>query len=265
MPENTFRYKAPKARKRKYSSNVSPSGKLLRRFGVSAYCDTSFLFDYWNSSAHDPNFTSFPSNREDPITDKLAYYLKHDRRTKKVFEIRRLFDDFDAGLSLVYTPACRLELEEIMTQASFQHEAALVAGAKYVSNQGRKWVGERLGEILSDFSKNQEDEELKQLYHGFFHMTSFAGEGLVGLVEVDILNLSITQKDFYRIGFLANLQLGLADIVHLLATERLGCKYFFTFDNDFARASSQIKEYLGFEIVTDPSLMLRLVRAGNKK
>lgn len=91
-------------------------------------------------------------------------------------------------------------------------------------------------------------------------MTIDSTELLSGLYEVDLVNIRITKNDIYRLGFLANLQIGFADIFHLISAQRLGCKYFFTLDKDFERASSEIERIFKFKIVSDIDRMISVVK-----
>ena len=187
-------------------------------------------------------------------------FLKSEYRTKKIYKIRETIENFDNKLNLVYSPACRLELEEVFSETAFRNYGVEVSDIKHLQRKSRKEVGDIINKIRIERNSNVSNEELNNLYHHFFFMTMSSGELLSGLYEVDLVNIKITKNNIYNIGFLANLQIGFADIFHLISASKLGCEYFFTLDNDFNRASSEIETFFKLKIVSDIDRMWELIK-----
>jgi hypothetical protein len=68
-------------------------------------------------------------------------------------------------------------------------------------------------------------------------------------------DVSVSFVDPYFLGFL---QLGLADIMHTLFANRLGCSCFASFDSDFRRARTVIKK-TGMKILLSPEEILAVL------
>lgn len=84
--------------------------------------------------------------------------------------------------------------------------------------------------------------------------------GLLGLLQVDIRNFNFSiDKVWQEPSAYAYLQLGAADILHVLLAEHLGCKYLASFDSDFKRAKDIIKEEKGITILTSPQEILNVI------
>ncbi len=259
-----MKYNLPKSKKPTYSSFVDRYGRLESYFQPAAFCDTSFLMDYIDSDAHNPEYNKFPWYSENPEDKLFMEYLKADKRTKKIYKIREIIDNSENKINLVYTPACRLELEEVISETAFRNYGVEVSDIKHLQRKSRKEIGEIINRIRLDTKKNEPSNELRNLYYHFFFVTSSLPELLPGLFEVDLVNIKITKRDIYKYGFLANLQIGFADIFHLVSAQRLGCKYFFTLDNDFSRAASEIEIMFNIKIIADIDKMVDLVK-NNKK
>lgn len=75
--------KLPKSRKLHYSSFVTKSGALEKHLKPAAFCDTSFLLDYWSSVIYEPFFQTNPNNLDDQTERVYIEYLRADTRTKK--------------------------------------------------------------------------------------------------------------------------------------------------------------------------------------
>ncbi|MBD3284898.1 PIN domain-containing protein, partial [candidate division WOR-3 bacterium] len=83
--------------------------------------------------------------------------------------------------------------------------------------------------------------------------------GLEGLIKVDMVNFDLTLEKARRDAFLyAYLQVGLSDIMHILLAHHLGCKFFATWDQDFARVKEYIEERTGIVVICkDVDRMIR--------
>jgi hypothetical protein len=259
--------KLPQANKITYQSGTTKNGKLLKHLKPAAFCDTSFLFDYWSSIIHSPFLQSNPLSLNDQVEELFIEYTRAHSRTKKLYQIRRKIEEFDSNLNLIYTPACRLELEGITTASRFKKYGIEVSeSTSSFVKKGNKEIGDILSKLKKDFTDNLRknghnniDEKIKLLFHHFFFTTDRIDEGLEGIIEVDIINFTLTKKDHKNLIYLANMQVGFADIFHLLSAIKLGCEYFFTLDSDFNRIKEEIAQVYKIEIVTDLQRMLALV------
>jgi hypothetical protein len=101
---------------------------------------------------------------------------------------------------------------------------------------------------------------LKDLFFYLFQTTSDISNGLPSFIEADIVNIKFTKKDFYKLYFFANQQMGFADLFHLISANRLGCKYFFTFDSDYEQCKEEVKEQFDLIVIKDIHEMVRLIR-----
>lgn len=257
-----MKFNLPKSKKLKYQSFVLKSGKLRPDLRPAIFCDTSFLLDYWNSSIHNSEFDQFPFNKVDPIDATFLEYLKSDVRTKKIYEVRRKIENFSNKKTLVFSPACRLELEEVLSALRFKKYGVEVTENSIITKKKNKEIGDILLKIKKDFEINEKESiqnNLQLLFHHFFFTTDRIEEGLLGILEVDIINFQLTKKDHRNLIYLANLQVGFADIFHIISASRLGCNYLFTLDSDFQRISNEVKKLYNIEIVTDPKKMLEIV------
>jgi len=84
--------------------------------------------------------------------------------------------------------------------------------------------------------------------------------GLSGLLQVDIVNFHLTiNKAWMEPSAYAYLQLGIADIMHILLAQHLGCKYIASFDSDFVRVKDIIQEETGILVLTNPEKILAIL------
>jgi hypothetical protein len=255
------------AKKITYQSGTSKNGKLLKQFKPAAFCDTSFLFDYWSSIIHSPLLQSNPFSHKDQVEELFLEYTKAHSRTKNIYQIRKRIEDFDFKLNLIYTPACRLELEEIITASRFKKYGIEVSeSTSSFVKKGNKEIGDILLKLKKNYTNDLKksgalkmDENLKLLFNHFFFTTDRINEGLEGIIEFDIINFSLAKKELKNLIYFANMQVGFADLFHLLSAFKLGCKYFFTFDTDFKRIKEEVAHIYKIEIVTELPRMLALL------
>lgn len=132
--------------------------------------------------------------------------------------------------------------------------------------KSNKEIGDILSKLKDDFIKVQKkkkksirEQGIELLFHYLFYTTDTMDEGLEGILEVDIENFSLTKKDLNDLIYLANLQVGFADIFHILSAKKLGCKYLFSLDFDFKRVNYDVLKKFKIEIVTEPSVMLQKI------
>jgi len=254
--------KLPKSKRPTYSSFVDSYGALENYFQPSVFCDTSFLLDYWNSDKHDPKYLVHHFNKPDKHKETLDKYFDPDKKTKKLFELRNIIDNYQTNYHFIYSPACRFELEEIITYNRFKNFVTENHDITAVEKKGRKDIGSIVNKVKLDFEKEPDNasQELRDLYFFLCQTTSEINEGLPAFIEADIVKVNFTKKDFYKFSVFANQQIGFADIFHLITAKRLRCKYFFTFDNDFELCKKDIKEQFDLIVLTKIDDMIKTVR-----
>ena len=255
------RFNIPKTKKIKYESFLNKNGSLDDYFQPAIFCDTSFLFDYWMSDSHNPSYLKLVDSFE-PVKHKFLEFYDPHRRTKKLFELRKIIDNLETDYNFIYSPACRYELEEIFTRNNFKFFVSENYDTHVVERKNNKEIGKIIKKIKIDAFKNLQkpDEILQQLFFGFLQTTSGINNGLPGFIEPDIVNFKFSKKDFYKMHLLANQQMGFADLFHLISANRLGCKYFFTFDSDFETCKDDIAELFDMNILTDINEMIKLIK-----
>lgn len=113
--------KLPKSLKMSYSSYVDRTGRLVNYLQPAAFCDTSFLLDYIDSDVHNPDYKRFPWNTDIPEETLFRDYLKSELRTKKLYKVREIVENDESKINLVFTPACRLEMEEVLSETYFRN------------------------------------------------------------------------------------------------------------------------------------------------
>ena len=102
------------------------------------------------------------------------------------------------------------------------------------------------------------ESEIEMLMSETWLNPSFAiAHGLQGLLQVDIVNFHLSvSKAWEEPSDYAYLQLGIADIMHILLAQHLGCQYIASFDSDFARVKDIITEKTGMTTLTKPEEIL---------
>lgn len=91
----------------------------------------------------------------------------------------------------------------------------------------------------------------------WLNLSFVRAHGLQGPLEIDIVNFSLTSnKVWQEPSCYSYRQLGVADIMHILLAQHLGCQYIASFDSDFARTKDIIHEATGISILTTPEEVL---------
>ena len=84
--------------------------------------------------------------------------------------------------------------------------------------------------------------------------------GLEGLLQVDIVNFHLpVNQAWQEPSAYAYLQLGIADIMHILLAQHLGCQYIASFDSDFARVKDIVNEETKISVLISPEEVLTIL------
>lgn len=84
-------------------------------------------------------------------------------------------------------------------------------------------------------------------------------ESLAGILVPDIVDFSFSMEKTLALGIFAYLQMGAADIFHLLLAQHYGCSWVASFDTDFARCRHSIQDVLGLSLLTTPEEILKIL------
>lgn len=230
---------------------LTKTGKLHERFLPAIYFDTSVLIDYWMTEGME-----MPESERDELLKKneLPYVpvirniLRSERRISKVVEIRKKLIFEKVKVTPVVSPLSLLELTEWHAEAAFKQIASEASGVIFIQRKSKKQIGKKRGQSTG----------LEMLMSETWLNPSFAiAHGLQGLLQVDIVNFHLSvSKAWEEPSDYAYLQLGIADIMHILLAQHLGCQYIASFDSDFARVKDIITEETGMTTLTKPEEIL---------
>jgi hypothetical protein len=260
-------------------SVTTSNGKLQKRFLPAIYFDTSVIIDYWLTEGMELPPEAF-NGRGDwaeishgPVATVMRDLLKSDKRINKVVEIRKkaMFDDIK--VTPVTSHVSLWELQEWNAEAGFKQLGAEISGAIFLQKKGKKEIGDYLKttymQWLEEGDEKHHDQKtgtsgLQLLSNATWINDSFAGaHGLRGIIVAETLNFcwppkkSRNRRPFPNPEVFAYLQIGIADIFHILLAHHLGCQYFASFDSDFRRCQEFIEE-VGMSLLSSPEEILSI-------
>ena len=248
---------------------IAKDGMIRKKYLPAIYFDTSILIDYYLAEGAElelPESDRFLFQDDNPWETAMREILRSDRRYKKVAEIRKKIILGKPKVTPVTTPLGFLELMEWHAEVSFKQIAASVAGTKRIQKMGKKELGKYLRDSLDmrqkeiDAGKTQNipSSGLEILMSETWLNASFVySHGLQGIHHADIQNFNLSiSKTWADPSAYAYLQLGAADIMHLLFAKHLGCEYFGSFDSDFERVKEIVYNEIGMKVLTSPDKIL---------
>lgn len=247
------------------------TGKLRKEFLPAMYFDTDVVVAYWMTEGMEMAETKMDEllkKNELPHLQVVRDILKSEKTISKVVEIRKklLFDK--VKVHPVVSPFSLLELMEWHAEAAFKQIASEASGVVFIQKKSRKQIGNYLKkalELRATEEKEQKGTEssettgLQLLMSETWINSSFAmSHGLQGLLKADIVNFHLQfNKAWQEPSAYAYLQLGIADILHILLAQHLGCQYIASFDSDFGRVKDIICEKTGMSVLTSPDQILK--------
>ena len=190
--------------------------------------------------------------------------LKKEKTIKQMVKIRRKLLFEKVNITPVVSPLSLLELMEWHTEASFKQIASESLGTIFIQKMGKKELGNYLKEVLKKAEAEERSDErqnestaLERLMLETWLNSSFAmAHGLKGLLIVDMVNFNLSVNEVWREqSAYAYLQLGVADIMHILLAQHLRCEYIASFDEDFKRVKDML-EKIGISVLTSPEEIL---------
>jgi hypothetical protein len=253
-------------------SAVDGSGALVAALTPAVYFDASVLIDYWVTEGMEHKADPDMPSRNAPHEDVIRELLKTDKRFAGMVEVRKALLLESLGARAVTSSLALLEVIEWHAESAIKNLAAGATGAKAIQHMGKKDTGNLLNRILEDRHDEAEGESpdrrgvstgLEILTAETFIGPGFAqAHGLAGVVVADIVGFNFSEWDAWDVSqILAYLQMGMADIAHLLLACHLGCKWIASFDSDFVRCRKHIHDGMGLVLLATPEEILAAFRA----
>jgi hypothetical protein len=249
---------------------LTKKGRIKKTFLPAAYFDTSVVIDYWSAEGLEVEIGEQDILFKEPSHSRVVReIIRSEARMNKVVQLRKKLIYDEISTTPVITPLCMLELMEWHAQSGFKNLVSDVAGVLFVQKKSRKQVGDYLKKAL-ELRKNELQKQkgkvkgastgLEIVMDETWLNGSFAkAHGLVGLWLTDVVNFKLTEKKIWQEpSAYAYLQLGIADIMHILFAQHLGCKYLVSFDSDFERIKDIVFEETGIRILTKPDDILSI-------
>ena len=220
------------------------------------YCDTSLVIDYLLATGREPEAQPphdyFPQS--DFQREQSAYWealFKHDKRYQFAVRLRSIVGWSYPTSRMVISPFVLLELDEWYAEESFKRHALEGTHVKAIQSHSRKEIGAFIQQIVRDADAAAAAEH----YNAFANQlwgaiaSGARGEELAGIHIEAVDNLKFDADAFAKVSLLSHMQLGMADIVHLLAADALKCTHFATTDSDFNRLRHEIERSFQFKIL----------------
>lgn len=253
---------------------VGTRGRLLDEYLPAIYFDSSVLIDYWTTEGAEIDYPPKLQPREIPYVPVLRELLRSDRRYAGMIAVRKALLSEELKASAVTTPLAQLELIEWHAAAAFKNLAADAVGAHAIQRKSRKEIGELLFKALERrrleaagpaIDRSQGSTGLELLVAETWTDGAFARvHGCRGIIVADVRLFELSVPQAWDVPqLLAYLQVGMADIMHLLAAVHLGCTWFASFDSDFERCREHIQKGLGLKLLRNPEEILQTLRDGD--
>lgn len=221
-----------------------------------AYCDTSFILEYWQAYIGNEDDIVFQLEKVNrlPYFDYIKALLKTESRHENLKPLRRLINDYSIETNFISSFLALTELFEKNAEWNFKAIIAESTNIDRIFNKGKKEIGELISKVYKDKGGNR-DVIFGALLPNHFE------ESIWGIEFKDLENFNLSCLDFfYKYSLFSVLQLGTTDILHLLAAKHLNAKYFITFDSDFYRIRDIIKEQLELTVIFTKDELNEFVR-----
>jgi hypothetical protein len=229
---------------------------------IIAYCDTSFLIEYGEASVFDesdPFFERWQQNRPKHF-DLIERIVGTSKKIEAIKPLRRLVENFETNLKLISSVFALLELNE---KYSEWHMKVLIGESSNhfrAFNKGKK----QLVDIVSKLYQLDEDKEAQEVFFSLFPQ-HLMGAGCLGVDFKDVNNLELTVEGALKTySILSVMQIGVVDIMHLLAAKNLNAEYFLSFDSDFNKIKEIMQEKLNLKLISNTQELKELISRTKK-
>ena len=227
------------------------------------YCDTSLVIDYMLAQGREPEaaVASSPFPESDNVRKEREYWetlFRHDKRYQFASRLRSIVGWKFPAARMVVSPFVLLELDEWFAEECFKRYALKGTHVKAIQTHSRKEIGKFIQLIVRDSNSN-DDSFPAQVWGAM--ASRIRGESLAGIQVESIENLCFDADAFGKVSLLSHMQLGMADIVHLLAADSLKCTHFASTDSDFDRLRKEIEDSFKFKVLFKDEIF-GIVKAG---
>jgi hypothetical protein len=250
---------------------LTKNGRLRKKFLPAVYFDSSVVIDYWRAEGMEMPETEMDRFvKEDELLQVVRSILASEVQFNRMAEIRKKLSFDEAKVTAVVSPLSLLELMEWQSEAAFKQIASEASGVGFIQKRSKKQIGDYLKEALkmrrAEFEEQKGNKQGKStglewlMSETWLNRSFLECHGLKGLLQVDIVNFHLTiNKSWMEPSAYAYLQLGTADIMHILLALHLGCKYIASFDSDFLRVKDIIQEETGILVLSSPEEILAIL------
>jgi len=232
------------------------------------YCDTSLVVDYMIASGREPEAVALAARNPFPESDfdrKQRMYwetlFKYDKRYQFAMKLRSIVGWTFPEAMLIVSPFVLLEVDEWYAEETFKRHALEGTHVKAIQTHSRKAIGEFIQQVYRG-AKAATDSFAAQLWGAMAN--GARGEFLEGIQIRPVDHLRFGPGAFKKVTLLSYMQLGMADIVHLLAAEALKCTHFAATDSDFGRLRDEIEANFKFKILLKDEIF-GIVKPGRNK
>ena len=216
------------------------------------YLDTSVVIEYVLATGREPEAAESilpPQAYEVELREYVESLLRIERRLDFATRLRSIVGWQFPEAEAVVSPFVLLELDEWWAAEVLKSTVVEVTHVKTVQKVSQKEIGKLIQRVERD-STFAEGVAKTPANHLWAQITNPPrGERLAGIRIETPKCLSFDEKTFNQVGLLATFQIGMADIVHLLAAQELRCTHFATKDSDFQRIRSDIEDIFDFKLL----------------
>ena len=159
---------------------------------------------------------------------------------------------------VVISPFVLLELDEWYAEECFKRQALEGTHVKAIQTHSRKQIGEFIQQVVRD-SRNEYNSFVSHLWAAMASGTR--GQSLAGIEIESVESLQLNSDAFAKVSLLSHMQMGMADIVHLLAADALSSTHFASTDSDYNRLRMEIEESFDFKMLFKDEIF-SVVKAG---
>jgi hypothetical protein len=229
------------------------------------YCDTSLVVDYIIAAGREPEANprfEFPQSefrRKERIYWEMLF--RDEKRYRFATKLRSIVGWTFSNSKLIVSPFVLLELDEWLAEETFRRNALEGTHVKAIQTLSRKDIGKYIQQVYRD-SKGAGDSFAAQLWGAM--ASSARGEAIAGIDIKPVDNLRFGPNAFKKVSLLSHMQMGMADIVHLLAAEALNCTHFASTDSDFGRLRDEIEAQFKFKILLKDEIFAVVKAGGNR-
>jgi len=252
---------------------LTNAGKLQKKILPAIYFDTSVLVDYWMTEGMEIPKTEMDElikKNELPHLQVVRNILKSEKKIKDVAEIREKVISEKIKVTPVVSSFSLLELMEWQAEAAFKQIASEASGTGFIQKKSKKQIGDYLKKALEWRETEVKEQKGKRpsestglellMIETLLNRSFVEAHGLQGLLQVDIVNFHLSSSKVWKEpSSYAYLQLGAADIMHILLAQHLGCQYIASFDSDFKRVKGIISEETGISVLTSAREILNIL------